>query len=287
MPLCFFVSDLHGDTGRYKKLFKKIETEKPDAVFFGGDLLPSGLYAFSSSENVPKDFFREIIKNGFIKLKKKLKNKYPNVFMILGNDDSKADEDLFIAAENDGLWNYVHNKKVPFGNFFVYGYSYVPPSPFLMKDWEKYDVSRYVDPGCVPPEEGSHSFSVKKDDILYSTIQKDLEILTGNDVLTKAIMLFHSPPYKTNLDRAALDGKTVDYAPLDVHVGSIAIQRFILKRQPLISLHGHVHESASITGYWKDKLKNTCSYSAAHDGKELALVKFDPLFPEQATRELI
>jgi len=40
-------------------------------------------------------------------------------------------------------------------------------------------------------------------------------------------MVLHSPPYDTGLDRAALDGRSVDHAPLDVHVGSIAIRRFI------------------------------------------------------------
>ena len=287
MPLCFFVSDLHGNISGYNKLFKKIEEEKPYAVFFGGDLLPSGLFAYSSSENVPKDFICDVIKKGFINLKLILKEKYPRVFIILGNDDSKADEDSFFKGEEEGLWEYIHNKKVAFGEYSVYGYSYIPPSPFLMKDWEKYDVSRFVDPGCVPPEEGSHSYEIKKDDIIYSTIKKDLEQLAGDDDLSKAVMLFHSPPYKTKLDRAALDGKMYDHAPLDVHIGSIAIQRFINTRQPLITLHGHVHESASITGSWQDKLKNTYAFSAAHNGKELALVRFDPGFPGKASRELI
>ena len=287
MSLCFFVSDLHGNLNSYKKLFIRIEEEKPDAVFFGGDLLPSGLFAYSSSEDVPKDFIKEIIKDGFLKLKNKLKDKYPNVFIILGNDDSKQDEESFIEGENECLWQYVHNKKVSFGKYSVYGYSYVPPSPFLMKDWEKYDVSRYVDPGCVPPEEGSHSFEIKPDDIIYSTIQKDLEQLAGEDELSNAIFLFHSPPYKTKLDRAALDGKMFDHAPLDVHIGSIAIQRFINIKQPLITLHGHVHESASITGFWQDKLNKTHAFSAAHNGKELALVCFNPEFPEKAKRKLI
>ncbi len=287
MSLCFFVSDLHGNLNSYKNLFKRIEVEKPDAVFFGGDLLPSGLFAYSSSENVPKDFIKDIIKTGFIKLKEKLKEHYPSVFIILGNDDSKQDEDSFIEGENVGLWQYVHNKKVSFEKYSVYGYSYVPPSPFLMKDWEKYDVSRYVDPGCVPPEEGSHSFEIKPDDIIYSTIQKDLEQLAGDDELSNAIFLFHSPPYKTKLDRAALDGQMFDHAPLDVHIGSIAIQRFINTKQPLITLHGHVHESASITGSWQDKLNKTFAFSAAHNGKELVLVRFNPEFPEKAKRELI
>ena len=82
---------MHGNINSYKKLFKRIEEEKPKAIFFGGDLLPSGLFAYSSSEDVPKDFIKEIIKAGFIKLKEKLKEYYPSVFIILGNDDSKLD----------------------------------------------------------------------------------------------------------------------------------------------------------------------------------------------------
>jgi Icc-related predicted phosphoesterase len=156
-----------------------------------------------------------------------------------------------------------------------------------MKDWEKYDVSRYVDPGCIHPDEGSRSVFVKKDDITFSTIKIDLELLVGNADVSKSIFLFHTPPYKTKLDRAALDGKLFEHVPLDVHVGSIAVQRFINNKQPLITLHGHVHESARITGSWQDKLGNTYAFSAAHDAKELSLVRFDPEFPQNASRELI
>ncbi|MEJ2636882.1 MAG: hypothetical protein P8184_16535 [Calditrichia bacterium] len=105
--------------------------------------------------------------------------------------------------------------------------------------------------------------------------------------LINSIFLFHTPPYQTALDRAALDGKMIDYAPLDVHVGSIAVKRFIVGRQPLITLHGHVHESARITGKWQEKIGRTYAFSAAHDGPELALVKFDPEHPEKARRELL
>lgn len=287
MPISYFVSDLHGSIERYNKLFIKIEEEIPAAVFLGGDLLPSGLFMFTSNNNIPKDFIEDIIKKGFVVLKEKLKDKYPRIFIILGNDDSRADEEVFIRGESQRIWEYIHNKKVKFGDFDIYGYSYVPPTPFLMKDWEKYDVSRYVDPGCIPPEEGSRSVDVKIDDIIYSTIQKDIELLVGHADLSKSIFLFHTPPYKTKLDRAALDGKMYDHVPLDVHVGSIAVQRFIENRQPLITLHGHIHESVGITGSWQDKLGNTYAYSAAHDGKELALVRFNPETPEEATRELI
>lgn len=287
MKSFFFVSDLHGSLERYKKLFNSIEKEKPDAVFLGGDLLPSGLFALTSKSSMTGDFIDDILTNGFSILKRKLANNYPRVFLILGNDDGKGDEDTIIEGDRKGLWEYIHNKKVQFDNHTIYGYSYVPPSPFMLKDWERYDVSRYTDPGCVPPEEGAHFKKVDKKKLIYKTIQKDLKLLTEGHDLSKSIFLFHTPPYDTYLDRAALDGKMIDHVPLDVHVGSIAVSRFIEERHPKITLHGHIHESARITGHWHEKIENTIAMSAAHDGSELALVRFDPDNPKDCTRELI
>jgi Icc-related predicted phosphoesterase len=75
--------------------------------------------------------------------------------------------------------------------------------------------------------------------------------------------------------------------PLDLHVGSVAIRRLIERWQPWISLHGHVHESARLTGSWRDRIGRTHLFGAAHDGDELALVRFRLDAPEQATRELL
>src|SRR5206468_6740630 len=105
--------------------------------------------------------------------------------------------------------------------------------------------------------------------------------------LDRAIFLFHTPPYDTPLDRADLDGRKFEHVPLDVHVGSIAVRRFIEQRQPLLTLHGHVHESTRITGAWKTKIGKTVCLNAAHDGPELAIVRFDPERPEDAERELL
>ena len=103
----------------------------------------------------------------------------------------------------------------------------------------------------------------------------------------KLFFFFIPPPYNSYLDRADLDGKLVDHAPIDVHVGSIAIQRFIKKKQPLLTLHGHVHESARLTGFWNERFGKTYSFTAAHDGPELALVRFKTDDLENATRSLI
>jgi len=287
MGTYFFVSDLHGKIERYNKLFSQISSEEPEAVFLGGDLLPSGLFALTSDETVVNDFIQDFLIPKFINLKKRMDSKYPHVFIILGNDDSKINEKDFIRGEQIGIWEYIHNKKTKFEDFNIYGYSFVPPTPFQLKDWEKYDVSRFTDPGCISPEEGWHSIDVPKNELKYSTIEKDLKTLVGDNDLTNTIFLFHTPPYKTNLDRAALDGKMVDHVPLDVHVGSIAVKRFIKNNQPAITLHGHVHESARLTGSWKDKIGETLSFTAAYDGSELALIRFDKYHPEESTRELI
>ena len=93
--------------------------------------------------------------------------------------------------------------------------------------------------------------AAEENEIKWGTIEKDLASLASDDSLDRAMFLFHTPPYDTPLDRAALDGKTYEHVPLDVHVGSIAVRRFIERRQPLLTLHGHVHEAARLTGEWK------------------------------------
>ncbi|NIV03410.1 hypothetical protein GWN26_03465, partial [Candidatus Saccharibacteria bacterium] len=251
MTPCFFVSDLHGKVDRYKKLFELIRDERPQAVFIGGDILASGLMPLTEFEPDHQDFINDFLVSGFKALRESLGQQYPQIFLILGNDDGRAVEAAILDVATEGIWKYVHNRRVRFKEFMVYGYAYVPPTPFQLKDWERYDVSRFVDPGCISPEDGFHSFPVSKRELKFSTIQRDLEWLGGDEALDRAVFLFHTPPYQTSLDRAALDGKMIDHVPLDVHVGSIAVKRFIENRQPLLTLHGHIHESARLMGSWK------------------------------------
>lgn len=281
---CFFVSDLHGRIRLYEALFAAIYDERPDTLLLGGDLLPfHGIF----SNEWKGDFIHEFLIPELTKLRDQLGDVYPDVYLILGNDDPAFMEEAVEAGEAAGLWTYLHNRKLTQGGLTFWGYAFVPPSPFRFKDWEKYDVSRYVDPGCIDPLEGAHSKPVNEAQLKFSTIEKDLKLLTGDEDLSNAIFLFHTPPYNTHLDRAALDGKMIDSAPLDVHVGSIAVRRFIQARGPMLTLHGHIHESARLTGSWKDRLGATWMFSAAHDGPELALIRFHTDRLEEATRDLL
>jgi Icc-related predicted phosphoesterase len=287
MTSCMFATDIHGSVDRFEKLFARIIAERPDAVFLGGDILPSPLLALGATPPDYEDFLRDFLGERLSMVRTRLGSDYPRIFVILGNDDGRSEEQAVRELASGGLWEYVHGASSNLGSYTVYGYSFVPPTPFMLKDWERYDVSRYVDPGCIAPEDGSLSVPVPDGRRRFSTIAEDLEELVGEDDMEAAVLLFHSPPYRTALDRAALDGRKVDGVPMDVHVGSMAIARFISERQPLLTLHGHVHESCRITGAWREQKGRTWMISAAHDGPELALVRFDLEDPGGAERELI
>jgi len=284
---CFFVSDLHGRTDRYEKLFNAVMEEQPSALFLGGDLLPSPYRALKTGKPFYQNFIREFLVRRLTRLKETMGKRYPRVFAILGNDDARSEEPVMQEADELGVLEYCHNRCLTWENFNVYGYTDIPPSPFLLKDWERYDVTDYVRPGCISPEEGAFTVTPRGREFKSGTIETDLKKLTGENDLSCSIFLFHSPPHGCKLDRAALDGRHIDDVQVDVHVGSTAIRRFIEKRQPLLTLHGHIHESTRITGSWKETFNRTVSFNASHDGPELSLVRFSPRNPENAERELL
>jgi Icc-related predicted phosphoesterase len=55
------------------------------------------------------------------------------------------------------------------------------------------------------------------------------------------------PPYNLGLDTCGHGEE----------VGSKAVYNFISEHQPLLSLHGHIHESPEVSGKWHAKLGNT------------------------------
>lgn len=289
MSAALFVTDLHGDRARYRALFDLIIEERPSAVFLGGDLLPhawAGRRRHGADDEGGRDagFIAEVLVAGCREVSARLGRDVAPIFLIPGNDDPRAEEPALIEGDRRGLWQYAHGRRLAWRDWVVYGYACVPPTPFLLKDWERYDVSCYLPPGCTAPEEGWRTASPRAGPA-RPTIHEELSAVLEDDQ-ERAIWLLHAPPYDTPLDRAALDGRIVDAVPMDVHVGSLAIRRLIETRQPVVTLHGHVHEAVRLTGIWQARLGRTCAFQAAHDGPELAVVRFDPERPEAATRTL-
>lgn len=271
MLKAYFVTDLHGSLTRYQALFRHLSDDPPDLLFLGGDLFPG---AVRSLFNVVSGdgFIDQVLAAGFKKLREQLGRRYPDIFVILGNDDSRYWEPSVLDLAASGYWHYLHNRHVTWRGYDLYGYNFVPPTPFRLKDWERYDVSRYVDPGCTAPGEGVLTVPVSDWELNWATMAEDLQQLTGGCDMERGILLFHAPPYDTLLDRAALDGKMIDHVPLDVHVGSIAVKRFIEEQQPLLTLHGHIHESSELTGAFSQRIGRTLSINGAVSESRLSLI---------------
>ena len=96
----------------------------------------------------------------------------------------------------------------------------------------------------------------------------------------QAVFNIHVPPYNTPLDKAPQ--LTADRKPVVeagevqmASVGSVAVREAILKYQPLLGLHGHIHESAGIVKLGRSTCINPGSEYA--DGTlKGALVSIDP-----------
>ncbi len=93
-----------------------------------------------------------------------------------------------------------------------------------------------------------HSHREQTEKQLAATLQDLGSKLTDAE---RAVVNIHVPPFGTQLDEAPVLDKDlrvvqvmgqVKFAP----VGSTAVRDFLLERQPLLGLHGHIHESAGI-----------------------------------------
>jgi Icc-related predicted phosphoesterase len=165
---------------------------------------------------------REFIEFYLIPRLKLFREKFrKDVFVMMGNDDLKINMDALKKGEKTGAFKLLNMSAHRIGKRYIAGYSHINEAPFLLKDWEK-------------PEK---------------QIKKDLEKLAKKSDPANTIYSMHAPPLGTNLD-VVFSGE---------HVGSSAIREFINDRQPLLTLHGHIHESSQMTGNWKDVIgKSVC-----------------------------
>lgn len=146
-------------------------------------------------------------------IEEKMKNSDIKMFIAPGNDDLlEVDEalDNFTYAIN------ADNKKVTINDHEMITLSWSNFTP-----WDT-------------PRECDEEELAKKIEKLVLQIE-DME---------KAIFNFHVPPYGTNLDQAyKLSKDLVPSISEMINVGSTAVLKAIKEHQPLLGLHGHIHES--------------------------------------------
>ncbi len=162
--------------------------------------------------------------NGYLRRRLSLlrkRNPKLRVFAILGNDDrEEIDEDMKKLNE-DGLLVYIQDSSVDAGEgIAISGYPFVRSSRGIFyPGWEREE----------------------------SEIADDLEKIASQSDPKRTIYVIHSPPHNTGLD-ISFD---------DEHIGSIAVREFIEKFQPYLTLHGHAHESPTISGRYVERIGRT------------------------------
>lgn len=238
MPKLLYTSDLHGNKELYIKLLKKGEEENCNAIIIGGDLCPRTNGTLQQNIEYQKLFLEKFLIPSFKGFKQK--NKGKEIYLIMGNDDFRINMDVLENADKDGILKSIHNKALKINrNLSIVGYSFINTTPFSLKDWEKPDFESEKPPKQLLPAEAR---TVKKEE---GTIEDDFKEIKKLSNPKKTIYVIHAPPHNTNLDIIA-KGQ---------HVGSRAIRKFIEEEQPLLTLHGHIHESPKMSGTWKDKIK--------------------------------
>jgi len=142
-------------------------------------------------------------------------------FVMPGNDDPAG---VDRAIEDATKVEACDERIVEFDGYTMISFGYANRTPF--------DSPREVD-----------------EDELYRRVSA---LAGAVDDHARSIFNLHVPPYDTSLDTAAQLNERLEVvmsgsAPKMVPVGSTAVRQLIEDYQPLVSLHGHVHESAGAT----------------------------------------
>lgn len=277
----FFAVDVHGSTAVWRKWVNVVNMYKVDVLILAGDLTGKAVvpifdkngtyettvlgtkhvaknqeelqkvkdtienmayyYAVmtqSEANEISKDpkkvdnLFRnsmiERLKKWLNLLLEKVDTKNTVAIVMPGNDDEQYIDDT-IKSYSDRNIIYPLDKTVPLPhNLELVSHEFVNPTP-----WKT-------------PREAD-------EDKLYKIVEEKIKRSNVKDY-SKSIFNFHCPPFNTNLDIAPKLDKNMKLVyvggkPMMVHVGSTSIRKLEEIYQPLLGLHGHIHES-----YASDKI---------------------------------
>src|SRR5580700_78132 len=135
-----------------------------------------------------------------------------------GNDDIWEIDDIIEASPSV---SFAESKVLDIGGFYLASMGWTNPTPRdTFREAPEPELARKIDE--------------------VAAMVPDME---------RAIFNFHAPPYGTGLDEApALDDqlRPTHGGAVMKPVGSTAVRDAILKHQPMLSVHGHIHESRGV-----------------------------------------
>jgi Icc-related predicted phosphoesterase len=272
MTKAFFSVDVHGATGVWKKWLRTPEIYNAEVLMFCGDLTgkvlvplvkqtdgtllltygstrylkneaevqevkstleTGGIYVLECTPDELEEFkvsqkkveetltalIEERLRSWLDMLLQKIDVRKIQVLIMPGNDDPLAIDEIIKSYEDRGI-TYSLDKVLQIAGFETISLSESNPTPWAS------------------PRELEEKELAKKIEKLVNQLSDP----------SKSIFNFHPPPYGTNIDMAPKLKK--DLSPImgpggvqTEHVGSKAVKDAVKKYQPLIGLHGHIHEA--------------------------------------------
>lgn len=194
-----------------------------------------------------RDYFRELQDNNITYL------------TMLGNDDLLAVDTLFedVCGEFENVHN-IASKKIYIEGYEIIGMNYILDHPFGCKD-RVITETRYIPQRQLSPFAGisnEHGYDRIFNWFEYSRTELPqmcdvLDGLPAPENPQKAIYVMHMPPAGLKLGQLLYQ---------DLDIGSADIYDFLKVKQPLLTLHGHIHESPDTEkGTWINQIgRTTC-----------------------------
>ncbi len=270
MTRLVYTSDLHGDLGLYRSAGEAAVRLRADALILGGDLCPGT--PSGSSLRLPLQQ-PEFLLYQLSPLLDEWKQAHPmlRVFAIPGNDDCQTILPALEELEMNGLVENLHQEARTLGVYTLVGLSFVPPTPFHLKDFERRDGERGADGEaytyrCILGTPRGflviENFEAYLDSL--PSLEEELRRLPVDDP-AHTVAVVHAPPFDTRCD-VLFDGR---------HIGSKSLRRWIEKHQPRLTLHGHIHESPKLSGTFFDRIGATTLINPGCDHARPHLVFID------------
>jgi uncharacterized protein len=270
-----YVTDLHGWAGGYEAVLQTALDRGIKLIVNGGDMLPKGgAHDLQTQRLFLEEFMPQHMES--------LAAAGVEVFAMFGNDDMACLlpdwRDVLEAHANahdltDG-WRRVGQAPSTQGGsgqggagqgFILRGCPFVPDVPFALKDWAVLDTPDFQRPSqYAPPVLSTLGGYEPIDDVegffrSRGTLADRLERLAAEaPSLERAILVTHSPPFGTGTGCIAIGGWDV---------GSKAVRKWIDRHQPLLTLHGHIHESPEVTGVHTARLGRTVVHQPGQVGR--------------------
>lgn len=244
-----YVTDLHGDKNKYRKSLDIAVSEGISVIVNGGDMLPK----LGERHLEQPLFISEFLRDYFVEIEKR----GITYLAMLGNDDLLSVDGLFdtVCREFENIHN-IAGKKVCVGGYEFIGMNYILDHPFGCKD-RVVTETHYIPQRQLGPVAGiSNEYGY---DRIYNWLEYSrTELPHMCDILKdlpepenprRAIYVMHMPPAGLRLGQLLYQ---------DLDIGSVDIYDFLKERQPLLSLHGHIHESPDTEkGKWINQILDT------------------------------